>query len=91
VSFFLRVSEYKVPLPQGCGRGTLYFSTENLTNFIQEKIKSELEQKSQILATKEDLTKVEKRIDQSKVEMIKWMFAFWVTIVLMFIGLYIKN
>ena len=59
-------------------------SAENLTTFIENKIKEELGNKSQILATKEDLA-------HAKVDLIKWMFAFWVTIVLMFIGLYIKN
>ncbi len=66
-------------------------SAENLTNFIENKIKEELENRSQILATKDDISNVEKKIIESKTEMIKWMFAFWVTIVLMFIGLYIKN
>lgn len=59
-------------------------SAENLTTFIENKIKEELGNKSQTLATKEDL-------GQAKIDLIKWMFAFWVTIVLMFIGLYIKN
>ena len=57
---------------------------ENLTTFIEHKIKEDLENKSQILATKDDLAKVELRL-------IRWMVRLWITIILMFIGLYLKN
>ena len=59
-------------------------TAESLTTFIEEKIESEVDNKSQTLATKEDLAK-------SKVDMIKWMFAFWVTLAMMIIGLYLKK
>jgi hypothetical protein len=64
---------------------------ENLTNFIEQKISTELENKTAILATKEDLANTNLKISESKVDLIKWIFAFWITIVLMFIGLYLKN
>ena len=55
---------------------------ENLTTFIEHKIKDELENTSKMLATKDDLHKevrnLELKISQSKVEVIKWMFIFWV-------------
>ena len=57
---------------------------ENLTTFIESKIKDELENKTQTFATKEDLA-------NAKVDLIKWMFAFWITTTLMIIGLYLKN
>jgi hypothetical protein len=47
-------------------------TAENLTTFIEEKIKGELDSKTSILATKEDLAK-------EKADMIKWMFIFWVS------------
>jgi hypothetical protein len=54
-----------------------------------------VENKSQTLATKEDLareiSRLDLRISESKVDLIKWMFAFWVTLVLMLIGLYLKK
>lgn len=36
------------------------------------------------LATKEDL-------HQTKSDLIKWVFAFWITLILLIAGLYIKN
>jgi len=68
---------------------------ENLTTFIEDKIKDEVENKSQTLVTREDLarevSRLDLRISESKVDLIKWMFAFWVTLVLMLIGIYIKK
>lgn len=46
-------------------------TAENLTIFIEEKIKTEVEGKTSILATKADLAK-------DKAEIIKWMFIFWI-------------
>lgn len=46
-------------------------TAENLTIFIEEKIKSEVDTKTSILATKENLA-------NTKAEIIKWMFIFWV-------------
>jgi ribosomal protein L7/L12 len=59
-------------------------TAENLTTFIAENIKEEVENKTQILATKEDLA-------NTKVDLIKWIFAFWVALALMIIGLYLKK
>lgn len=46
-------------------------TAENLTTFIEEKIKCEVDTKTSILATKEDLAR-------ERADMIKWMFIFWV-------------
>ncbi|MDP4252296.1 MAG: hypothetical protein Q8918_19535, partial [Bacteroidota bacterium] len=57
-------------------------TAENLTSYIEGRIKNEMEDRSQILATKADIqatiqnTKTE--ISVAKAEMIKWMFLFWV-------------
>ena len=59
-------------------------TAENLSTFIAEKIKDEVENKTQRLATKEDLA-------NTKVDLIKWIFALWVTLALMIIGLYLKK
>ncbi|MBO9199225.1 MULTISPECIES: hypothetical protein [Niastella] len=45
-------------------------TAENLTTFIEEKIKGEVDTKTSILATKEDLAR-------ERADMIKWMFIFW--------------
>ena len=46
-------------------------TAENLTIFIEEKIRSEVDTKASILATKEDVA-------NSRADVIKWMFIFWV-------------
>ena len=46
-------------------------TAENLTIYLEDKIKDEVNYKSQMLATKEDL-------DIVKSDMIKLMFIFWI-------------
>jgi len=64
-------------------------TAENLTTFIEYKIKDEVESNTQILATKEDialvkedLLKVKSELKEdialTKAETIKWMFIFWI-------------
>lgn len=57
-------------------------AVQGLITFNETTIKSELENNIKQLATKEDLAKLESkletRIGESKVEMIRWMFIFWV-------------
>ena len=50
-------------------------TAENLTIFIEEKIRSEVDTKTSILATKEDVARESGNI---RAEIIKWMFVFWV-------------
>jgi hypothetical protein len=45
-------------------------AAENLTSYIEEKIKDELSNKSELLATKVDLA-------NTKAEIFKWVFIFW--------------
>ncbi len=56
-------------------------AAENLTSYLEEKIKDELNNKSELLATKIDLanTKAEIKVDlaNTKAEIIKWVFIFW--------------
>ena len=53
-------------------------AAENLTTFIEEKIKVEMESKLSILATKEDIGKVRQEASENKAELLRWMFIFWV-------------
>lgn len=46
-------------------------TAETLTTYIEEKIKDQFADNSKMLATKEDLV-------NTKAEIIKWMFIFWV-------------
>jgi hypothetical protein len=70
-------------------------TAENLTIFIEEKIKYEVDTKTSILATKEDLAReianTITRIETSKAEMIKWMFVFWVGQLAAFIVLFLRK
>ena len=66
-------------------------TAESVTNFIELKINKEMENKTQVLATKDDLTKVEVRISNSKVDIIRWVATLWIMLVLMILGLYLKN
>ena len=47
--------------------------------------------KKELLATKEDVSQLRVEIAQSKNDMIKWFVAFFVTLALMILGLYIKK
>lgn len=46
-------------------------AAENLTTYIEEKIRDEFNSKSTILATKKDLANL-------RADNIKWMFIFWI-------------
>jgi phage I-like protein len=57
-------------------------AAENLTGYIEDKIKDEVKSQSDILATKQDLSNVElklsERIGDTRADMIKWMFISWI-------------
>ena len=70
-------------------------TAKKLTTFIVGEIDHKFEQNMKTLVTKEDLAKLEDKLNtkigETKVDIIKWMFGFWITIILMFIGLYFKS
>lgn len=53
-------------------------TAESLTTYIEEKIKEEFIDNSKILATKEDIANTRVEIADTKSQIIKWMFIFWV-------------
>lgn len=53
-------------------------TAEQLTGYIEGKIKDEFTSKSDVLATKNDIANLELKISESRADMIKWMFIFWV-------------
>ena len=62
-------------------------TAKNFANFIELKMNKDLENKTQLFATKADLANV-------KAELIKWMFIFWIGQVVAtfgFILLFIKK
>ena len=61
---------------------TSYIDTTVADKFIAEK---------QYLATKEDIAIVRKEIVDAKNDTLKWTFGFFITLVLMILGLYFKT
>jgi hypothetical protein len=55
---------------------------KTLVDFVEVKIEEGLKDKTSLFSTKEDIVKMEARLEtkiaDSKSEMIKWMFIFWV-------------
>jgi len=60
---------------------------EQLVSFVKEEVRSEFDNKREILTTKEDLA-------NSKAEIVKWMFIFWIGQIVVtfgFIVMFIKK
>jgi len=53
-------------------------TAENLTSFIEGKIKDEFDSKVELWATKADIARLDNKISETKAELIKWMFIFWI-------------
>jgi len=53
-------------------------TAEDITSYIEEKVKSEIVNKMQMLATKEDIANTKEDIANAKADTIKWMFIFWI-------------
>jgi hypothetical protein len=66
-------------------------TAENLTTFIEEKIKCEVDTKTSILATKEDVARAETKIETSKAELLRWIFVFWIGQMAAMIVLFMKK
>ena len=68
----------------------LYESIENNTTRINTQYKSELQSDLQKMEMqlRTYMQKMEIQIKETKTDMIKWFFAFFVTLVIMILGLY---
>jgi hypothetical protein len=71
---------------------------EALVTFVDNKIKESNENNLKVSATKEDINllkieiaKLELKISKSKVETLRWVFGFFVALMLAIVGLYFKN
>jgi hypothetical protein len=79
-------------------------NAENLITYFDNKINTDMENKCKILATKDDISRLEKmiyeiniklgetnsKIGESKGELIQWMVGICVALVAMILGLYFK-
>ncbi len=61
---------------------------KELIEFIDFRSEEKRINSDKILATKQDITEVRLEIKEAKTDMIKWFFAFFITLVLMILGLY---
>lgn len=72
-----------------------YFQNETdakaFVSEVEAVVDNKFDTKKDVLATKEDIAKLELKIVESKTDMIKWVFAFFATLALMIVGLYIKK
>lgn len=53
-------------------------AAENITSFIEDKVKEGFDSRSQIVATKDDVAALNIKLSDTKSELIKWMFIFWI-------------
>ena len=64
---------------------------EELVTFVKQKVENEIDDKASKFSTKDDISKLETKLAETKVDIIKWVFSFFLAIALMIIGLYIKK
>ena len=68
---------------------------EALVSFVDSKIKENNQSNLRTLVTKEDLAReigdVKVKMAETKSDIIRWVFAFFVTLMLAIIGLYFKS
>ena len=50
-----------------------------VVQYVEAKVEREFEQKKDVLATKEDIHTLELKIENTRSDIIKWMFIFWVS------------
>jgi len=65
-----------------------------LLELLEAKAEQKYQEKKDVLATKEDIGNLRKEIAESKSDIIKWMFLFWIGQIAATIGLvvlYIKK
>jgi len=59
---------------------------QSVVEFVRLEVKEAVEDKTQILATKEDMYKLDVKISETKNDIVKWLFGFWVTIILVILA-----
>ena len=59
---------------------------EALVSFVDSRIKEGNEQNLKTLATKEDISELKLNIADSKTDIIRWVFAFFIPLLLAIIG-----
>ncbi len=58
---------------------------------IKQEVKNQVEEQKDVLATKQDILRIELKIADTKVDIIKWVFAMFFALMLAIAGLYFKK
>lgn len=64
---------------------------KELVSYVKQSISVGLNEQLPHLASKEDLLKLETKITETKVDVIKWVVGVFFALAMMIIGLYFKN
>ena len=64
---------------------------EAFVHILEQKVDDKFEDAKQTLATKEDIARIDIKIAETKVDLIKWMVGFWVAQMAAIIGLYLNK
>ena len=51
---------------------------KTLVEYIEAKVEKGLDEKKDILATKQDMAHLEIKLEKTRADLIKWMFLFWI-------------
>ncbi|MBU3661533.1 MAG: hypothetical protein FGM14_16845 [Flavobacteriales bacterium] len=64
---------------------------EAFVYILETKVDQKFEDAKQVLATKEDIARLDLKIAETKVDLIKWMVGFWIAQMAAIIGLYLNK
>ena len=59
---------------------------QSVVEFVRLEVKDAVEDKTLVLATKEDVHKLDLKISETKNDIIKWLFGFWITIIMVILA-----
>ncbi len=57
-------------------------TANELVEFVKSEARTELESKTDTFLIKEDKIDLIEKMNKDKIDLIKWMFGFWITIIL---------
>jgi hypothetical protein len=64
---------------------------EAFVHILEKKVDDKFNDAKQTLATKEDIARLDIKIAETKVDLIKWMVGFWIAQMAAIIGLYLNK
>ena len=61
-------------------------TAQTVVEGIKNSVKAEFEYKKDILLTKQDKVEIIEKMNHDKMDILKWLFGFWITLVLMILA-----